>query len=136
MVAFQLGGEPFGLAAVAYGTDRDHFDLAVPGQPLNRVQLFAALLPVAAWFNAQFELPWGLREMETVGMRTPRTVERAPHASQVVVTNPGTVTLLQRMGRRLSYLPTEATPSGPPPASRRTSSGISFGTGGRPVAFG
>ena len=116
MVAFQLGGEPFGLAAVAYGSDRDRFDLAVPGQPLDRVRLFPALLPVAAWFNARFEMPWGLRATETVGRRTPRTVDRAPCAPQVIVANPGTVTLMQRMGRRLAYLPTEATPGGPPPA--------------------
>ena len=116
LVAFQLGGEPFGLAALAYGSDRDWFELAVPGQPLDRVQQFAALLPAATWFNARFEMPWGLRAAETVGTRNPRTVVRAPYAPQVIVTNPGTTTLMKRMGRRLAYLPTEATPDGPPPA--------------------
>ena len=116
MVAFQLGGEPFGLAALAYGSSRDQFELAVAGQPLDRVQLFAALDPAAAWFNARFEMPWGLREEETAGTRSPRSTERAPYAPQVIVANPGTVTLVQRMGRRLAYLPTEATPDGPPPA--------------------
>jgi hypothetical protein len=34
----------------------------------------------------------------------------------VIVTNTGTVKLLGKLGRRLAYLPTEATPGGPPPA--------------------
>jgi hypothetical protein len=34
----------------------------------------------------------------------------------VIVTNTGTVKLLGKLGRRLAYLPTEATPDGPPPA--------------------
>jgi hypothetical protein len=116
LVVFQLGGEPFSVAALAYGRSTARYDLVVPGQPLDRTQLFASLLPVARWFNKQFELPWGLRKAVTVGTRNPRTVIRAPHAPQVIVTNTGTVKLLGKLGRRLAYLPTEATPSGPPPA--------------------
>jgi hypothetical protein len=116
LVVFQLGGEPFSVAALAYGRSASRYDFAVPGQPLDRTQLFASLLPVAQWFNTQFELPWSLRTAVTVGARNPRTVIRAPHAPQVIVTNPGTVKLLGKLGRRLAYLPTEALPDGPPPA--------------------
>lgn len=113
LVAFQLGGEPFAVAALAYGQSSAAYELAVAGQPLNRDLLFRSLLPVARWFNARFELPWAQRS--EVQERS-RTVLRAPHAPQVLVTNPGTVKLLKMVGRRLAYLPTEPSPGGPPPA--------------------
>jgi hypothetical protein len=113
LVAFQLGGEPFAVAAVAYGQSGAAYELAVAGQPLNRDMLFQSLLPIARWFNARFELPWGMRSEVREGTRM---VLRAPHAPQVLVTNPGTVKLLKMVGRRLAYLPTEPSPGGPPPA--------------------
>lgn len=116
LVAFQLGGEPFAVAAMAYGCSCDAYELAVPGQPLDRVQLFATLLPVARWFNQQFEVAWGLRQDVEDGVRSRRTVQRAPYSPQVIVTNPGTAKLLKLVGRRLAYLPTEQTTGGPPPA--------------------
>jgi hypothetical protein len=116
IVAFQLGGEPFSVAALAHGQSSAQYDLAVPGQPLDRAQLFRSLLPVARWFNKLFELPWGLRTPVTVGIRNPRAVVQAPYAPQVIVTNTGTVKLLGKLGRRLAYLPTEATVGGPPAA--------------------
>src|SRR5579864_8803352 len=115
LVAFQLGGEPFALAALAVGQSRERYELTVPGQPLDRRLLFPALLPAARWFNSQFELPWELRTSVTVGSRNPRTEIRAPFAPQVIVSNPGTVQLLRRLGRRLAYLPTDAIAGGPPP---------------------
>lgn len=116
LVAWHLGGEPFSVAALAYGTSPDDFELAVPGQALNRDRLFAALLPVAHWFNQRFEEPWARRTEVPIGKKNPRWVERAPDAPQVVVPNAGAVKALGRLGRRLAYLPTEVTPDGPPPA--------------------
>jgi hypothetical protein len=116
MVMFQLSGEPFTVAALAYGLSSSYFDQATPGQPLDRVQLFEALLPVAIWFNQVFELPWGMRREVTIGTRQPRTVQRSPFPPQVIVPNPGTVRALRNLGRRLAYLPTDATEGGPPPA--------------------
>lgn len=113
---FQPGGEPFAVAALAYGTGPGPYQLALAGQPLDRVQLFESLLPAARWFNTRFEAPWGLRQHVTRGVRNPREVELAPDAPQVIVTNPGVVKFLSSMGRRLAFLPTEATEGGPPPA--------------------
>jgi hypothetical protein len=116
MVMFQLSGEPFTVAALAYGQSSSSFEQVTPGQPLDRVQLFEALLPVAIWFNQVFELPWGMRNEVTIGVRQPRTVQRASFPPQLIVPNPGSVRALRNLGRRLAYLPTEATEGGPPPA--------------------
>lgn len=117
LVPWHLGGEPFSIAALGYGRAAAAFDLAVPGQALNRERLFAALLPVAEWFNAGFEEPWSRRRPELVGKKDPKPVVRAPGIPQVVVPNAGAVKALGRLGRRLAYLPTIASDDGPPPAS-------------------
>lgn len=110
------GGEPFTVAAVAYGRQRSRHRLAVVGQPLNRDELFEELTDVAEWFCAAFEEPWGRRATVPRSARSRERVERAPMAPQVLVPNAGTVTAFRNLGRRLAYLPTVSTPDGPQPA--------------------
>ena len=113
---FAPGGEPFTIAAMAYGDQRARHRVAVVGQPLDRVELFEVLTDVAEWFCARFEEPWTRRTSVPRSTRSTETVERAPVAPQVLVPNVGTVTALRNLGRRLAYLPTEQSPDGPPAA--------------------
>ena len=104
VVAWQLGAEPYSVAAIAIGRRDAGFRLFVPGYPLDRDLLFAALLDFAKAFCPAFE---GY-------MRGP--CEAVPHRGeelvvptelpQIVVANMGTIHLLGRLGRRLAYLPT------------------------------
>lgn len=116
VVPWHLGAEPFTFAALAYGEEQDHFQLAVPGEPRNRDLLFAATLEVAEWFIERFEEPWSRR---TVVEDYNRRRELAPEAPQLWVPNQGAVTVLAKLGRRLAYLPTEPRDEGPPPADLR-----------------
>jgi hypothetical protein len=109
--AFQLGGEPFSVAAIAWGRSADEMHLQVAGDPRNRDLLFAALRPFARDFCAYFEAPWADAE-EEVGPRGGGRQMLAPISPQVVVPNGQTVMLLGRLGRRLRFLPTD----GPQPA--------------------
>jgi hypothetical protein len=102
IVLWQLGAEPFSAAAIGYGTQPDQLQTHVAGEPRNRDLAFAALLPLAEWFNARFEEP--AQVTETVGSDD-RPIEIATTAPQVVVANDATVALLGRLGRRLAYLP-------------------------------
>lgn len=95
MLSWQLGAEPFTAAAVAWGFDAGAPDLAVPGEPRDRELAFRALTRVAKAFNRWFEQDSG-------------------GEAQVVVPNQANLRLVGRLGRRLSYLPTEgARPADP-----------------------
>jgi hypothetical protein len=101
IVIWQLGGEPFSAAAIAWGSRRDRFSLAASGEPRNRDLAFAAALEFARWFNPRFESPMAERETVVQGSRS---FERATSAPQVVVASVAAVGMLERLGRRLAYL--------------------------------
>ncbi|MDY3562693.1 hypothetical protein R5W23_004171 [Gemmata sp. JC673] len=122
VVAWQLGGEPFSVAALGWGDSPNQLQTAVPGEPRNRTLLFAALLPFAHWFNARFDAPALDRETITRGEHR-FTIARA--APQVIVPNRATVELLGRLGRRLAYLPTEG-PNAADPALVRLGRHLRF----------
>ena len=109
MAPWHLGAEPFTYAALAYGTDRTAFALALPGEPRDRRLLFPATVPLARWFNELFEAPW----VAAGGLERRGPLRAAP---QVIVPNEGAVTVLRKLGRRFAYLPTEPRTDGPPPA--------------------
>jgi hypothetical protein len=108
LIPWHLGAEPFTFAAVAYGISNAAFDLVVPGEPRDRRLLFPVALELAQWFNPLFESHWSAQTTSRTG-----ELESVP---QVWVPNEGAVTVLAKLGRRLAYLPTEASPDGPPPA--------------------
>ncbi|MBM4292203.1 MAG: hypothetical protein FJ138_12830 [Deltaproteobacteria bacterium] len=85
LALWQLGAEPFSVAALAWGRGPEELTLAVPGEPRNRTLTFEALLPAARALNDYLER------------------EAAP---QVVVANQATLAHLGRLGRRLAFLST------------------------------
>jgi hypothetical protein len=109
VVLFQLGAEPFAAAAIGWGERQDRLTIRVAGEPRNRDLAFALLLEFAEWFNPRFEAPAADRETIDRGEYTFTLARTAP---QLVVANAGTVKMLERLGRRLAYLPTD----GPRPA--------------------
>lgn len=109
VVLFQLGAEPFAASAIGWGTRQDQLTFRVAGEPRNRDLAFALLLEFAHWFNPRFEAP--ANDRETID-RAEYTFTRARSAPQLVVANAGTMKMLERLGRRLAYLPTD----GPRPA--------------------
>lgn len=88
VLSWQLGAEPFTAAAVAWGFGPETYEIAVPGEPRDRELAFRALTRVAKAFNRWFE-------HESAG------------EPQIVVPNHANLRLLGRLGRRLSYLPTD-----------------------------
>lgn len=102
LVLWQLGAEPFTAAAIGWGCSPCDLHLRVAGEPRNRQLAFAALLELARWFNPVFEKAGADREMVARGKLA---IERATDAPQVMVANRATVTMLERLGRRLAYLP-------------------------------
>jgi hypothetical protein len=109
IILYQLGAEPFAAAAIGWGDRQDRLNFQVAGEPRNRDLAFSLLLDFAKWFNARFEAP--ALERETVE-RGDYKYTRALSAPQVLVANSATATMLDRLGRRLAYLPT----TGPRPA--------------------
>jgi hypothetical protein len=109
IVLYQLGAEPFAAAALGWGEHHDGLTFRVAGEPRNRDLAFAPLLEFAHWFNARFEAPSADRETITRGEYTSTRARSAP---QVLVVNRATANMLDRLGRRLAYLPT----TGPRPA--------------------
>jgi hypothetical protein len=103
VVLYQLGAEPFSAPAIGWGERHDALAFRVAGEPRNRDLAFALLLEFARWFNPRFE---AAADRETV-TRGEYTFTRARSASQVVVTNSATAAMLERLGRRLAYLPTD-----------------------------
>lgn len=107
LVFWELGTEPFVVGAAAIG----RFDgkatppkVFVPGQPLVRDLLFAALTPFAREFNKLFESYASVLEtVEYQGKDLPIPRE----LPQIVVPNERTADVMARLGRRLAYLPTE-----------------------------
>ncbi len=104
VVAWQLGGEPFAVAALGWGEAHAAPHMSVAGEPRNRDLAFAALLPFARWFNPRFEAHARDRERFR---REDDSFTVARTAPQVVVANRATVELLGRLGRRLAYLPAD-----------------------------
>lgn len=102
IVLFQLGAEPFSAAAIAYGCRQSDLTITVAGEPRNRDLAFAALLEFARIFNDYFEAP--ARSRQAI-VRGSYTISRALSLPQVIVANGASVELLQRIGRRLAYLP-------------------------------
>jgi hypothetical protein len=102
-VLYQLGAEPFAAAAIGWGDRHDQLIFRVAGEPRNRDLAFALLLEFAHWFNPRFEAP--ATDRETIS-RGDYTFTRARSAPQVVVANSATAKMLDRLGRRLAYLPT------------------------------
>jgi hypothetical protein len=114
LVLWQPGGEPHTLAACGYGRSRADLTVQSCPRPLNRTAMFKVLGELAHWFNIQFEMPWEHRVQLTTP--TGKDYERPVELPQLLLPNPGTVTFARKLGRRLAYLPTVATPDGPPPA--------------------
>lgn len=109
VVLWELGGEPFTVGAIGFGTSLDEVRTLAPGEPRSRDLTFEVMLDFARWFNPRFEAPAADRELIREG---PPERWRARRAPQVLVPNRATVELLGRIGRRLAYLPTD----GPRPA--------------------
>jgi hypothetical protein len=108
-VFHQLGAEPFAAASIGWGDQHKRLTFRVAGEPRNRDLAFALLLEFAQWFNLRFEAPAADRETVTRGAYEFRRSRSAP---QVLVANAATAQMLDRLGRRLAYLPT----TGPQPA--------------------
>jgi hypothetical protein len=105
---FQLGGEPFTVAALAWGRSSSRKRLAVAGDPRNHELVTTALKGFARDFNKYFETPWhSANEYEDSKGRIRRDVEALP---QVVVPNRQTVALLGRIGRRFRFDGADRTP--------------------------
>ncbi|MGF6985274.1 hypothetical protein QFZ99_004751 [Paraburkholderia atlantica] len=104
IVAWQLGAEPYSVGAIAIGQSSSGFRAFVPGYPLDRDLLFAALLDFAHEFCTRFESytagPVTVRKHFGAGVVVPVLLP------QIVVPNRETIALLGRLGRRLAYLPT------------------------------
>jgi hypothetical protein len=109
VVLYQLGAEPFSAAAIGWGDRQERLTFRVAGEPRNRDLAFALLLEFAHWFNHRFEAP--AADRETIS-RGDYTFSRSRSAPQVLVANSATAKMLDRLGRRLAYLPTD----GPRPA--------------------
>jgi len=109
LVLWQLGAEPFSAGAVAFGSSPAPPALSVAGEPRNRDLAFAALLPMARWFNRRFEAHAARRGPAPPGGPPGLCALTAP---QVLVANAATAEHLGRLGRRLAYLATD----GPKPA--------------------
>jgi hypothetical protein len=110
IVVWQLGAEPYTIAAIGGGTRPSGFDLFVPGFPLNRDLLFAAMKDFAEWFCPAFEASAAGPCEETTNFGEPLQVP--DELPQIVVPNRETIGVLGRLGRRLAYLPID----GPQPA--------------------
>ncbi|RDE49461.1 MAG: hypothetical protein DVS81_16435 [Candidatus Accumulibacter meliphilus] len=110
IVAWQLGAEAYSVGAIAIGRKSSGFKLFVPGYPLNRDLLFAALVGFAKEFCPAFEDFAGgpCEDILHHGAELAVPLE----LPQIVVPNAQTIGLLGRLGRRLAYLPT----TGPHPA--------------------
>jgi hypothetical protein len=104
IVAHQLGGEQFSVAAIGWGEQVGSMQSAIPGEPRNRELFFDSIFPLAKWFNARFEAP--AADRETI-VRNDYKFTLARTAPQVLVTNRATAELLGRLGRRLAYLSTD-----------------------------
>src|SRR5262249_52775585 len=102
-VLYQLGAEPFAAAAIGWGNHHERLTFRVAGERRNRDLAFALLLEFAQWFNPRFEAPAADRETVTRGEYE---FSRARSAPQVLVANSATAKMLDRLGRRLAYLPT------------------------------
>jgi hypothetical protein len=115
LVPFQPGGEAHTLAAIGWGDAVDDLDELVIAQPLDRQQLFDGLRPLVEWFSERFEAAWQAAEFDNADGRWVVDLDALP---QVIVPNPAGVAALGRLGRRLSYLPTEPSTDSndPPPA--------------------
>jgi len=104
IVAWQLGAEPYSPGALAFGRESSGFQLYVPGYPLQRDLLFAALLEFAKNFCPAFEAyaagPCEYREYKGKVLAVPLALP------QIVVANDETIRLIGRLGRRLAYLST------------------------------
>lgn len=105
IVAWQLGAEPYTIAALGAGTRAGGYELHVPGFPLNRDLLLAATLAFAAQFCTSFESAVLGPGEEITHFGEPLHVPS--ELPQIVVANLETIGLLGRLGRRLAYLPTD-----------------------------
>lgn len=115
LVPFQPGGEAHTMAAIGWGDDPGNlYELVIP-QPLNRTQLFDGLAPLVDWFTERFEAAWQQAEWDNEQGAWIVDPELLP---QVIVPNAAGIAALGRLGRRLSYLPTEPSddPTDPDPA--------------------
>ena len=104
VLPYHRAGEPFELAAVAFGTARDKMNLVVVGQPSNRDLMFEGFREFGAWFIALYEAPAAEGRVE-YGRR-----EAAARGPQVVVPNGAAAKVLGGWGRRLAYLNTAEGP--------------------------
>jgi hypothetical protein len=112
VIAWQLGAEPYSVGSIAIGRRDSGFRLFVPGYPIDRDLLFAALLDFANAFCPAFE-GYMRGPREAVSHRG-EELEIPTELPQIVVANSGTIQLLGRLGRRLAYLSTTgANPADP-----------------------
>jgi hypothetical protein len=103
IVAFEVGAEPYLVGSIAIGTQASGPRVYVPGQPLDRQLLFAALTDFARAFCEAFERPCAIEQIRHRGHELAIPV----HLPQIVVANEQTVSLLGRLGRRVAYLKTD-----------------------------
>lgn len=104
LVAWQLGAEPYSVGAIAIGRRDAGFALFVPGYPLDRDLLFAALLDFAKAFCPAFE--GYMRGPCEAVIHRGEELAVPMELPQILVANMGTIHLLGRLGRRLAYLST------------------------------
>lgn len=104
IVAWQLGAEPYAIGAIAIGRQSSGFKHFVPGYPLDRDLLFAALLGFAKEFCPAFEAYAGGPCEDVIHRGEELAVPL--ELPQIVVPNTETIRFLGRLGRRLAYLPT------------------------------
>ena len=104
VLPYHRAGEPFELAAVAFGTRRDEPNLVTVGQPSNRDLMFEGFREFGSWFIPRYEMPAAEGRVDH-GRR-----HAAVRGPQVVVPNHAAARLLGGWGRRLAYLDTAAGP--------------------------
>jgi len=102
IVPFQIGGESFALAAVAWGSSKEDFNLLIVPDPRERALFYRRVEPFALWFDQLFQSYGDERDERTT--RQGQTNSTALLAPQVIVPNAASAQLLGRIGRRLAYL--------------------------------
>lgn len=104
VLPYHRAGEPYELAAVAFGTERDELNLVFVGQPSNRDLMFEGFRDFGTWFIARYEAP-------AVEGRVDRGPGQAALCGpQIVVPNGAAARVLGGWGRRLAYLNTAEGP--------------------------
>lgn len=111
VLPFQIGGESFALAAVAWGFSPSDLNVLVVPDPRERELFYRRMTVFAAWFDRLFQDHGEEREERTT--RRHVTISTTRSAPQLVVPNSASAQLLARVGRRLAYLDRSPLPVDP-----------------------